>query len=312
MRSGRTYHVQAGGTAFTISTPRLPDDIDQTPIGTARSLVRPRYRDARLRLVENDRGWGHMAFGGVDRSGARIFASNVTTLLIHVTLDVDPEPESYADAAVGLVGVLVPWWSRVMTWVELWTGQILTPESGPDIGLTSSIWTVAYDHPRRMLTGFANPSSVTLHSHTRAISSDALQVAFDRADGSETPPAEWELYLRSGRRSDLRLRIIDVATAVEVALSRALDRRPAGQPKAARNRITTMANGVVRLIRLLESIDGTEHSRRNLVAHRIAGPRNLAAHQGVTPTPDEATEAWSTAGILLDEYSPMPTPDANT
>jgi hypothetical protein len=161
-----------------------------------------------------------------------------------------------------------------------------------------------------MLTGFANPSSVTLHSHTRAISGDDLQVAFDRAGNGEMPPPAWELYLRSGRRSDLRLRIIDVATAVEVALSRALDRRLVGQPKAARNEITVLANGVVGLIRLLESIDGTEHSQRRLVADRIAGPRNLAAHQGVTPTPDEVNEAWRTARILLDVYSPMPTPDA--
>jgi hypothetical protein len=95
---GRTYHVQAGATAFTISTPRLPDDIDQTPIGTASSLVRPRCRDARLRLVEKDRNWGRMAFGGVDGAGARIFASYVTTLLIHVTLDVEPEAESYPEA----------------------------------------------------------------------------------------------------------------------------------------------------------------------------------------------------------------------
>jgi hypothetical protein len=102
-----------------------------------------------------------------------------------------------------------------------------------------------------MLTGFANPSSVTLHSHTRAISGDDLQVAFDRAGGGEMPPPAWELYLRSGRRSDLRLRIIDVATAVEVALSRALDRRLVGQPKAVRNEITLLANGVVGLIRLL-------------------------------------------------------------
>jgi hypothetical protein len=305
---GRTYDVQAGATAFTISTPRLPDDIDQTPIGTARSLVRPRRRDARLRLVEKDRGWGHMAFAGEDRSGARIFASYVTTLLIHVTLDVDPKTESYPGAAEGLGDVLVPWWSRVMTWIELWTGQILTPESGPDVGLTSSIWTVAYDHPRRMLTGFANPSFVTLQPHTMAISGDDLQAAFDRAGGDETPPPEWELYLRSGRRSDLRLRIIDVATAVEVALSRALDRRLSAQPKAARDRITTMANGVVGLIDLLESIDGTEHPRRNLVMNRIAGPRNRAAHRGITPTPDEVTKASSTARILLDEYSPVPTP----
>jgi hypothetical protein len=160
-----------------------------------------------------------------------------------------------------------------------------------------------------MLTGFATPSSVTLHSHTRAISGDALQVAFDRAAGGEMPPLEWQLYLRSGRRSDLRLQIIDIATAVEVALSRALDRRLAGQPKAARDRITTMANGVVGLIDLLESIDGTEHSHRNRVVHRIAGPRNLAAHEGVSPTPDEVNEAWRAAGILLDVYSPMPTPD---
>jgi hypothetical protein len=127
--------------------------------------------------------------------------------------------------------------------------------------------------------GFLIPFS-GLCIRTRWLSGDALQVAFDRAGGGEMPPPEWELYLRSGRRSDLRLRIIDVATAVEVALSRALDRRLSGQPKVARHRITTMANGVVGLIDLLESIDGTQHSRRNLVAHRIAGPRNLAAHQG--------------------------------
>ncbi len=305
---GRRYDVQAGETTFTISTPRLPDDIDETPIGTARSLVRPDVEDEHLRLVEKDRGWGHMAFAGVDQSGARIFASYVSTLLIHVTLDVEVEAESYADVASGLGDVLVPWWSRVMTWIELWTGQILTPESGPDIGLTSSIWTVAHDHPHRMLTGFGTPYHVTLQPHTMAISGDDLHAAFDRASGDELPPAEWELYIRSGRRSDLRLRIIDVATAVEVALSRALDRCLATQPKAARDRITGLANGVVGLVNLLESIDGTAHSRHNLVAHRIAGPRNLAAHQGVTPTPDEVTEAWRTARILLDEYSPMPTP----
>lgn len=68
------------------------------------------------------------------------------------------------------------------------------------------------------------------------------------------------------------------------------------------------ANGLVGLLRLLESIDGLSKPESLVarVADQLAKPRNDAVHRGSLPTDPE--RAYAAARAILDRYSPLAQP----
>jgi hypothetical protein len=143
-----------------------------------------------------------------------------------------------------------------------------------------------------------------------AASAQVLTSAFARASVEDEPAAEWLLYLRARRLRDSRLAVIEAATATEVALSRAIGARLGAVSRRARDRIVENANGLVGLVQILEDLDGLdpEQTVRKRVAHRLAGPRNQAAHRGLPPDSETRNSALAEARSVLDAYSPLPLP----
>lgn len=71
--------------------------------------------------------------------------------------------------------------------------------------------------------------------------------------------------------------------------------------------LTKPLQGIADKLRLLEVFVAPDRSMINKVAHRIAEPRNRAAHAGNVPQKDEVEQCIATAQDVLDEHDPLPT-----
>jgi hypothetical protein len=198
------------------------------------------------------------------------------------------------------------WFATVAQWLELWTRQIIAPDPNGDLGTRGRLADV--DAPA-LASGWHRPSGPVFMQHPSvAIGRQQMEAACGHASNSLQPPDEWLLYLRARRGSDERIALIEAATAAEVALSRAIAHRLTGTPADAVQRIIEGANGLVGLLRLLESMDESTESRWKRAAHRLAHPRNRAVHGGVQSTAEERLAALQEAFELLQCYSPLPGP----
>lgn len=92
------------------------------------------------------------------------------------------------------------------------------------------------------------------------------------ASNSKRMPDGQEQFLRANREPDYRVAVIEAATAAEVALAGALDVRLSDVAAATRELILKNANGLVGLLKLLESIDGVTQSER--LSKRVADQLN--------------------------------------
>ena len=99
------------------------------------------------------------------------------------------------------------------------------------------------------------------------------------------PPDAWALFLSASKSEDPRLAVIEVGTAVEVALSRAVHDRLATLAEGARNQVIIDAGGVVGLVRILEKLDGrVQKSLVKRTMDQLASPRNQAVHAARAPS----------------------------
>lgn len=99
------------------------------------------------------------------------------------------------------------------------------------------------------------------------------------------------LFLSASKSEDPRLAVIEVGTAVEVALSRAVHDHLATLAEGARNQVITDAGGVVGLVRILEKLADASRSLwsnerwTSWPHHEIRlcrqGPKQRGAPQGI-------------------------------
>ena len=151
---------------------------------------------------------------------------------------------------------------------------------------------------------------VTVYSKDRAFTKPIWQELLRTGSRGEQPRLEWEFLIRARRSRDTRQKVIDAVTAVEVALSRRIEAHLMGLNSSAKERILRSANGVVELLRLVKDIEpGTfDDISASRAMHRLAGPRNMAVHQGTRPTQQETNDCVSEAWRLTERLSPLRKP----
>jgi hypothetical protein len=69
--------------------------------------------------------------------------------------------------------------------------------------------------------------------------------------------------------------------------------------------VITRASGIVEIFRLYLVARGSTFSDSRM-ADQLAGPRNRAAHAGITPSEDELRRAIATSSAVLHEACPLP------
>jgi len=103
---------------------------------------------------------------------------------------------------------------------------------------------------------------------------------------------------------------MNAAAAAEVALAEFVYVKLGSVSERAGERVIRNASGIVGLLQLAEDLDGpVAASRRNRISARVSGPRNDAAHRGITPSESGLADALTEVQDLLDRYAPAPTPD---
>lgn len=200
------------------------------------------------------------------------------------------------------------WYRLLIEWIEIWTSQLVhRPWERPPI-LTAHVWDLSADPPRR--TGFGNESDpIFVQRSDVAATPSHLAAAAAQATAKHQLPAEWTALLTARRATKSRLAVIDAATAAEIALASAIERRlPAMTPDGV-STVIKNANGVAGLVKLLDSMEGKPSGNRGRVFSLLANPRNLAVHRGKDPDRQVADKAIETATALLEEFSPLPTFD---
>ncbi|WP_349902955.1 hypothetical protein [Parafrigoribacterium humi] len=206
------------------------------------------------------------------------------------------------------------WYSRLYSWLELWTTQGLNQHQWPSTGIRTQgrgefepgqhygwgNWGVLHEHRG---DGTSGPYA----------SSDLLRAAADFANRRQSPSLSWDMLRRARGLpwTNGRQKVIDAATAAEVAVERALFRFFSNHHLSTDQIEATLRpfTGIAEKLRLMEKlVPPSSRSLVSRVADKIAGPRNKAAHAGWTPAPAEVDDCLATVAEVLAEYDPLPTP----
>lgn len=248
--------------------------------------------------------WGEVLFEATPSGG-----QPKSALVSQVALRVCPQPEAgNGPVLASNVGPQInEWFGRAVVWMELWSSTNLTTEEGVE---STTMWSIQFKDPADSFVSTWFPQE-RLHYFPPedAISKVVLESAFSKATGMVHPPDAWALFLSASKSEDPRLAAIEVGTAVEVALSRAVHDRLAMLTEGARNQVIIDAGGVVGLVRILEKLDGRAHkSLVNRTMDQLASPRNQAVHAAKAPSKEVLHKAFQTAIELLTKYDPLPAP----
>ncbi|MBT8163194.1 MULTISPECIES: hypothetical protein [Arthrobacter] len=247
------------------------------------------------------RAWGHTE-SSMPASGVEPVIGRVSAVVVEV--DAEISPNELPDFAETFGQEFNQWYGIAISWIELWNDLNLTnlQESYP--GTTG---TIGAPDASGIASGWSPVERMYVTSAARAISEGTLALAFEKATADEHPPAEWVLYLQGAKTFDDRLAVIEAATAAEVALTGAIHQRLAQLTAEARELIVENANGLYGMVKLLQKIDAKKDGPTlDKVGKQLAKPRNKAVHAGWQPTNHEVREAFVIAGVLLEEYSPLP------
>ena len=199
------------------------------------------------------------------------------------------------------------WYRAAHSWMDLWSDQ----------GLSGLQWQSTGSHtigsgvaPDGSSIGWGNWEEIPegLFNQRPAATPEMWSSAVRLANEHRQPSLSWQLIRRARATREPRQRVIDAATAAEVAIERLLTtslshrQMDTDQVDAVMRPLT----GIVEKLRVLEAFSPPPSSLINRVGHRIAGPRNRAAHAGQYPADDEIKECIETAVAVLEIYDPLP------
>ncbi|MDI2036849.1 hypothetical protein PJL15_03987 [Paenarthrobacter nitroguajacolicus] len=286
---------------FTVWLPRVRRDESGRISG---NLVEP-FRSDLWPTIPGAEPWGEIWFGETNHGPGDPQAAGVS----QVAFKVRPKPGAGEQVVLSHnVGTQInEWFSRAVVWMELWSGNNLNVEDGVE---PTTMWSVQFKEPGSPNTYTWFPSErIYDFSTDRALTKLILESAFRKATEAVQPADAWMLYLSASKSEDPRLSVIELGTAVEVALSRSIHDRLNGLSEAARNQIIVNAGGVVGLVRILEKLDESpQKSFAKRTMDQLAYPRNLAVHAAGQPALETVRNAFHTGRELLSRYAPLAGP----
>ncbi len=207
---------------------------------------------------------------------------------------------------VELAGI---WLGTVRNWLVGWDGDIrdsVFSAPPPRVRLV-----LVAEPERGPFNGGGGPSQA-LRPQQVALDS-RVRAAFAAASADLALPLSHGLLYEARlahARHDHRQSVINSCTAAEVGLSKHIRGHFANRGfKADEVKEMTKVNGVVELYRIAAATTNVLSVSIGRVKGQLAGPRNLAAHEGELLDHGRAAQAFQTARSLLDDFDPMPTPE---
>jgi hypothetical protein len=206
------------------------------------------------------------------------------------------------------------WYTRFYSWLELWTTQGINHDQWPQSGIRTQ-GKGRDDAGREYEWGNWGVHRIYSGGGTSGpyASSEIVRAAASMSNAGRRPSLAWELLRRARGLQDTeaRQRVIDAATAAEVAVEKVLfdfysEKGITGEQLEATLKPFT---GITEKLRLAEKLHPPSKSLAGRVADRIAGPLNKAAHGGWWPDSETVDRCLETAADLLAVYDPLPLPN---
>lgn len=276
-----------GGATFTITLPKPP---------------RPADGDQLQSPMPENPNLGDPWWGAITRTHRH---ASVRAVVLQASID-----ESKFEGDQYLQPQFDAWYTTLARWVECWTRQSVEDahDKAMDFQVSGNLTALSPDSPEPMIPFWGYMPKAHVPDPDAVATPVQLRAACARASVDQKPPAEWIALTNAERSENNRIAVIEAATAAEIALAGAIERRlPQVHPKGV-DTITHQANGAVGLLDLVTGLSNGNPGpvSRGRVMDQLAGPRNRAVHSGTAPTDDQRRRAIETARALLNEYSPLP------
>jgi hypothetical protein len=253
-----------------------------------------------------DGGRGSVWGNGYKRDNTKAYLRSAMLVLPAVAYETESEGRALLDRVGAEIDAFI---HDLHDWLETLGGALQRPRDGES--------TPRYVHPVTFGLDAAGEvrdlpimnQMTTSYGAPHEVDASVWRDAFERADRGERPPEE-HLLLRDSHLAlfgdDRRKAVIDATTAVEVALARGVRDRITAAPDAeAVNRVLKNTSGVVELFDLAVALGVPTLVSRARVLDQLAGPRNLAVHQGVDPEPTVVRRGQQAAQAILRDASPL-------
>jgi hypothetical protein len=221
----------------------------------------------------------------------------------------DRSYETGNDVAERVVQSVPNWFRNVAVWLQALTQQDLDPDnpttetSGGGNGLF--MWGIDPQNESFIALG-RQVMTVTVESRNSWVAGPAWRMALRRASASGGPPLAWEILVaasRAARRGNGRRAIVEVGTAVEIALEQAL------RDRLGKKNSPATVEAIMEKIRMLgPRIDFGKKLGLLLpsdIRTSLVEPRNQAAHRGWSPDVAVVGGALRIGRQVLETHVPL-------
>jgi hypothetical protein len=310
--AGLSLLTTIGGLKGRVALPRLEWEDDEP-------VVRPpSLRSLSPRMIEHEEAHEWATSGLPDRWDAktRNVAWWATTIALQFPnipsehISYDPHRSGRGSPRGEVVDTLFNW---IIGWAELvgeWL-ETLTEQDAGRAGPVRAAWIVGEGVSIWTQEGSVESSipSSSERVHVRLLRTEFLDREtwrrVVRLAGRDTPvPDEHRLLCAARawlRRAEYRRAVIDAGTAAELALTRLPDQAMAAVHPPVQKVLLQENRPLGRLVNLVgPSVDVPSEDLKGLVKSR-----NDCVHRNMPPTPDEATQATSTATALVELVEPL-------
>ncbi|MGB3287475.1 hypothetical protein [Mycolicibacter algericus] len=286
------FSARVGDLDVTVHLPSLPTDPD------AWYLAQPKVWGA----AEPSDQWGMV----LQRRAGKAEAITVSRLLL--TAKVAGSEAEIHEAAQAIHGEREAWVSNLQTWLEIVTGQHLTPIGHPRTQLIGGppIWYVSTDRSENKPITFPGTINITYPPPLiPAVTAELLAGCLCLAPQAQ-PDLAW-ILLRDARSlaaaGQHRRAVIDAATAAELAITRMMDALlknfDSGKREALRRKHQTLGSKIALLTKHGQPL--ADNLYENLVARR-----NDAVHEGRAIGAGHCDAAIAAAAAVVELEYPLP------
>lgn len=301
---GSRTRVSMGTQPGDVILPRS-DPTKAGEVGFNHPLLPPTSFRPRFASAAAEDPWGKVFAAGP--RGAADGAAAVSRLMVRFLVR-DRSCTTGNDVAERVVQALPNWFRNVAVWLQALTQQDLDPdnptrEMGGPGGLF--MWGVDPENEAFIAMG-RQVMTVTIESRSSYIGGPAWRLALRQASTAGGPPLAWEILVaasRAARRGNGRRAILEVGTAVEIAIEQAI------RGRLEKSNALATVGAIMDQIRMLGP--RIEFGRKlglvlpSDIRGSLVEPRNSAAHGGSSPDSRVVQQALRMGREVLETHAPL-------
>jgi hypothetical protein len=307
--AGQSFKVRINNRAMTLTLPLESAELDDP----ARPPTIPRFPPPKLAEGFNRGPVENRAVAVRDDREVAAGAIRLRFNDADMRSKLDPDNRRAGDrfdAIEGFLGGVEPWLTTVRDWLYAWAvrpGHALRVRPSPEFRFALP------DRPERGTEDGGGSHGIIVIGERPATPSEWTS-ALRAASAGEGLPLPYRLLFEAIQHRtarEPRNAVITANSAAEAALGEAARRglKAAGWTASDAKEILKGANGIIDLYRVCSALPDRPPVSIGQVKSKLAGPRNLAAHEGKDPAPEVVGAAIQTSvKIVTTARLPRPEP----